>query len=204
MTAWYVRGSSRAQALLDRLPKDVRSLVAEAVEQNFKIRGAGNDHIQLLPPFPNVPLIRIATTPSDHRAIHNVRRDLLAAGFDPAIEFAAQKAATAKREEMQRQQAKALAEGEKMAAKAQTDMEAEVMANGRKEADELVAASVAEPAKPHRRTEGVDVETVRRVHVMLGDALGLSAVSALPEVGVLSDREVATAVAVIRAMRGES
>ena len=59
--------------------KELRSLLNIATDQGWKIERAKNNHIKLL--APNGKIVFVSSTPSDHRALENIKRDLRVNGL---------------------------------------------------------------------------------------------------------------------------
>lgn len=137
MTKWFAKGDAQATKLVNATPKDSRELLAAALDQGFKIRRSGSDHITLLPPVPNVPIVRLSTSPSDRRTVRNVKRDLIASGFVTDMSAAEAAAKEAKKMKLEAKRRSADDEAEESAARAQ--VEADAMTEARTMAQRLAA-----------------------------------------------------------------
>jgi hypothetical protein len=54
--------------------KDINEMIAKVVEQGWEVR-PGKGHVKVCPPDKTLSCVTVASTPSDHRAIKNMRAE---------------------------------------------------------------------------------------------------------------------------------
>ena len=53
--------------------KDLRVIIEALIEQGWRFEKSGSGHIKGFPPDKTMPMVTMAATPSDHRAIKNIK-----------------------------------------------------------------------------------------------------------------------------------
>ncbi len=61
---------------------DIQFLIAQARQQGFTVERRGSGHWLFRPPNRTDPLVVVSGSPSDHRAVANMRGQLRRAGLD--------------------------------------------------------------------------------------------------------------------------
>jgi hypothetical protein len=75
-----MEGGRMKDGLLRGAPKEAKKLFRQVVSHGWEVRRRGSGHLVI--EGPNQQKVFCSATPSDHRAIKNIKRDLAKAGLD--------------------------------------------------------------------------------------------------------------------------